>query len=100
MHTREQPLANRQSQTTIGVLTERELVLQHLFAQGKYTLRSLLLPPDAADPGELLGFLWQAELSVVWVMPSTRWSQTLTSAWFQSLQSQWAVIVRSDSQEP
>ncbi|MDQ6659538.1 MAG: hypothetical protein M3Z24_01070, partial [Chloroflexota bacterium] len=100
MHTRELLLANRQPQTTIGVLTERELLLHDIFADGKRTLRSLLLPLDAAEPGELLAFLWQAELNMVWVMPTTRWSQTMTDTWFRSVESQWTVIVRSASQEP
>ncbi len=78
---------------------EHELLLHDLFADGKRTLRTLLLPIDAAEAGELLAFLWQTEISTLWVMPRTRWSQTLTHSWFQSAESQWTVIVRSTSPE-
>lgn len=76
---------------------EHELLLHDIFADGKRALRTLLLPIDTAKAGELLAFLWQTEMSTVWVMPKTRWSQTLTRSWFQSVESQWTVIVRSTS---
>lgn len=92
--------ANRQPQTTVGVLTEQELLCYDTFADGKRLLRSVLLPLDIIVQGDLLAFLWQAELQTVWVMPSTRWSRTLTRSWFQSRERQWMVLPRCASQEP
>ncbi len=91
--------ANRQPQTTVGVLTEQELLCYDTFADGKHQLRSVLLPLDVTAQGDLLAFLWNHELHAVWVMPATRWSRTLTRSWFQSQERKWMVLPRGAPQE-
>jgi hypothetical protein len=63
--------------TTIGVLTETEVLLVNAVG-GKHVLHSLLLPAGASDLSGLAEFLWQAELCEVWVMPATSYSRTVT----------------------
>ena len=57
-------------QTSIGVLTNTEMLLVSVI-QGKRVLHPMLLPPERSDPSVLLEYLWQAELTEVWVMPDT-----------------------------
>ncbi len=70
MSNRNNPIPIMNSQTTIGVLTETEVLFVD-GAGGKRVLRSLLLPAEASDPSRLVESLWQAELSEVWVLPAT-----------------------------
>ncbi len=79
--------------TTIGVLTDIE-VLQIDMVQGKRVLRSLLLPTEASDLSGLVEFLWQAELSEVWVLPDTTLSQTVTCAGCEQVHPHWTTVVR------
>jgi len=92
MYTNTLPVVDRQPQTTVGVLTEQELLCYDTFADGKHLLRSVLLPLDVTAQGDLLAFLWQADLQTVWVMPSSRWSRTSTRSWFASQERQWVVL--------
>src|SRR5262249_9329430 len=78
---------------TIGVLTESELQLVEEVG-GKRWLRSLLLPPGASDLSGLVEFLWQAELSEVWVLPDTPLSQGITCTWFEQAHLRWTTVVR------
>ena len=70
------------SHTTIGVLTDTEVLLVDM-VQGKRVLRSILLPPGMSDPRGLLEQVWQIGLAEVWVMPATTLSRTVTSTWFE-----------------
>jgi hypothetical protein len=79
--------------TTIGVLTESEVLLVEAVG-GKRVLRSLLLPTEASDLSGLVEALWQAELSEVWVLPTTTLSHTVTCAWFEQAHSHWTTVVR------
>lgn len=85
--------------TTIGVLTDTEVLLVDM-VQGKRVLRSILLPPGMSEPGELLEHVWQLGLAEVWVMPATTLSRTVTCAWFEQAGSRWVVVVHPDPREP
>ncbi|MEO8956734.1 MAG: hypothetical protein ABI465_19460 [Ktedonobacteraceae bacterium] len=87
------------SQKTIGVLTDTEILLVDV-VQGKRALRSILLPPHLSELSGLLEHLWQAGLTEVWVMPATTRSRTITCAWFEQVQSHWAVIVHPHPHAP
>ena len=100
MHTHALQVTNQQPQTTVGVLTEQELFCYETFADGKHLLRSVLLPLDVTAQGDLLAFLWHNDVQTVWLMPSTRWSRTLTRSWFASRERQWVVLPRCAPQEP
>ncbi len=78
--------------TTIGVLTETEVLLVDAVG-GKRVLRSLLLPAEASDLSGLAEFLWQAELTEVWVLPATTFSHTVTSAWCEQAHPHWTTVV-------
>ena len=84
---------------TIGVLTDSEVQMISV-VQGKRTLRSVLLPADASEPGGLLAFLWQAGLTSVWVMPGTTLSRTATCGWFEQASPYWVVVTHPDPREP
>src|SRR5437763_6419989 len=93
MNNREHLLSRMNPHTTIGALMDTEMLLVDLFEGGRRVLRSLLLPLDAHEARELLEYLWQTELSAVWVMPTTRWSRFITCSWFEQVKSQWVVSV-------
>ena len=80
--------------TTIGVLTETEVLLVDAVG-GKRVLRSLLLPAEASDMSGLVEFLWQAELTGVWVMPSTSYSRTVACAGLAQVHHWTTVIHRA-----
>jgi hypothetical protein len=84
--------------TTIGVLTETEVLLVDAVG-GKRVLRSLLLPADASDLSRLAEFLWQAELTEVWVMPSTSYSRTVTCAGLAQVHH-WTTVIHRASSNP
>src|SRR6266700_1329634 len=77
--------------TTIGVLTETEVPLVDAVG-GKRVLRSLLLPAEASDLSGLAEFLWQAELTEVWVLPTTTHSRTVTCAGLAQVHH-WTTVV-------
>ncbi len=77
--------------TTIGVLTETEVLLVDAVG-GKRVLRSLLLPAEASDLSGLAEFLWQAELTEVWVLPTTTHSRTVTCAGLAQVHH-WTTVV-------
>ncbi len=79
-------------QTAIGVLTEREVLLVEAVG-GKRVLRWLLLPAEASELSGLAEFLWQAQLSEVWVMPATTLSRTVTCAWCEQAHHHWTTVV-------
>jgi hypothetical protein len=78
--------------TTIGVLTETEVLLVEA-GGGKRVLHSLLLPADASELSGLAEFLWQTELSEVWVLPATILSHTVTSPWCEQAHPHWTTVV-------
>ena len=82
--------------TTIGVLNEAEVLLVDAVG-GKSMLRSLLLPAEASDLSGLAEFLWQAELTEVWVMPSTSYSRTVACAGLAQVHNWTTVIHRAPS---
>ncbi len=90
---RDSPTTN--VQTTIGVLTEGE-VLRVEIVQGRRTLRSILLPLAEDGPQSVLETLWQAGLTEVWVMPTTRLSKQMTRTWLEQANATWTVIVRAN----
>lgn len=85
--------------TTIGVLTDTEVLLVDM-VQGKRVLRSILLPPGMREPSELLEHVWHLGLAEVWVMPATTLTRTITCAWFEQVGSRWVVVVHPDPLEP
>ena len=84
--------------TTIGVLTESEVLLVEM-AGGRRVLRSLLLPADASDLSGLAEFLWQAELTEVWVMPSTSYSRTVACAGLAQVHH-WTTVIHPAPSNP
>src|SRR5260370_30192742 len=86
-------------QTSIGALTDTELLLVSVF-RGKRVLHSILLPPARSDPGALLEHLWQAELTEAWVMPGTTLSRAATCAWFEQISSSWIVLPHPNVRQP
>jgi hypothetical protein len=95
MINRENSIKN--SNTTVGVLTDSEVLLVDV-VQGKRVLRSIPLLP--AEPNALLDPIWQAGLTSVWVMPASTLSRAVTCAWFEQLSPHWVVIVHPDQREP
>ena len=85
-------------QTTIGVLTETEVLFVDATG-GRRALRSLLLPAEPSDLSGLVGFLWQAELREVWVMPTTPLSQTITCAGLAQVHH-WTTVIHSAPENP
>ena len=83
----------RNPHAAFGVLTESEVQLVEAVA-GKHVLRSLLLPAEASELSGLVEFLWQAELSEVWVLPSTTLSQSVTRADCEQAPPHWTTVVR------
>jgi len=79
-------------QTTIGILAETEVLFVD-GAGGKRVLRSLLLSAEASDLSQLVEFLWQAELSEVWVLPATPLSRTVTCASWEQAYPHWTTVV-------
>lgn len=84
---------------TIGVLSEAEALFVGT-TQGKPALRSLRVPPDVGEPGELLEFFWQTTFSSVWVMPATTLSRLATHTWFEQANPNWVVIPHAAPHEP
>jgi hypothetical protein len=85
-------------QTIIGVLSDTEVLFVDATG-GKRVLRSLLLPTEASDLSRLMEFLWQAELSEVWVMPITTLSQTVTCAGLAQVHH-WTIVVHPAQRHP
>lgn len=83
----------------VGVLTDTEVLLIDI-VQGKRVLRSNLLPLDADKLNVLIEYLWQLELSEVWILPATTLSQTATCAWFQGFNGSWVAIVHPNPSAP
>lgn len=90
----EYPLSLTNPQPTVGVLTDSEILLVDVVG-GKRVLRSLLLPPDAYTLSRLLEYLWQAELTAVWVLPTATLTQTTPSACLEQVHPHWNVVVHS-----
>jgi hypothetical protein len=83
----------------IGVLSETEVLFVGR-TQEKRVLRSLRVPPEIGEPGELLEFFWQTTFSSVWVMPATTLSRLATHAWFEQATPNWVVIPHAAPHEP
>src|SRR6266851_6686556 len=86
-------------QTTIGVLTETEMLFVDATG-GKRILRSLLLPAEASDLNRLVESLWQAELSEVWVLPTTPLSRTVTCVRCEQVPRHWTTVVHPAPHHP
>lgn len=84
---------------TIGVLSNTEVLLVGV-RQGKSVLRSILVPTDVSDPDGLLEFIWQEQLTSVWVMPGTTLSRLATCAWFEQASHLWVVVTHPDPHAP
>src|SRR6266516_589875 len=91
--------ASTMNSNTIGVLSDTEVLLVGVI-QGKRVLRSILLPPDVSELRGLLEFLWQADLTSVWVMPGSTLSRIATCAWFDQKSLHWVVVTHPDQHEP
>jgi len=86
-------------QTTIGILTETEVLFVDVTG-GKRILRSLLLPSGASDLSGLAESLWQSELTEVWVMPTTTLSRTVTCTSWEQVPRHWTTVVHSAPHHP
>ena len=96
MMNRESIASLHSPQMTMGVLSESELLLVGQ-EQGKRVLHSRLLPLEAYELAGLLEYLWQQELTSVWVLPSTGFSQRVTCAELGQASAHWTTVV--DTQE-
>src|SRR5713226_2734951 len=76
----------------MGVLTDNELLLGGIVG-GKRVLQSRLLPLEANELSELLEYLWQQEVTSVWVLPNSQLSQRVTCSWLQQVNSRWTSLV-------
>jgi len=88
MTNRNNPIPIMNPQTSIGILTETEMLFVDATG-GKRILHSLLLPAKASDLSRLVESLWQAELSEVWVLPTTPFSRTVTCASWEQVPRHW-----------
>jgi hypothetical protein len=82
-----------------AILTETELLVLDA-AQGKRTLRSILLPLSTNEPRALLEQVWQVGVSEVWVMPATTRSRTITCTWLEQANPHWIIVVHPHPSEP
>src|SRR5579884_2183560 len=79
---------------SVGVLSDDELLFVDT-VQGKPVWRTLLVPLDALEgPEGLLAFVWEAGLERFWVMPASRFSQSIT--WFEAARNRWSVLSHTD----
>jgi len=104
---REYPLSLN-PQPTAGILTDSEILMVEVSGD-KRVLRSLLLPADTNTLSGLLEYLWQAELSAIWVLPGTGGdlkgavqaplhhapTRTITPAYLEQVRPSWNVVVHS-----
>jgi len=98
MSNRSNLIPNMNPQTTIGILSETEMLFVDATG-GKRVLRSLLLV-STSDLSRLVESLWQAELSEVWVLPTTPLSRTITCASWEQVSRHWTTIIRSAPHHP
>lgn len=98
----EPPLAFKNPQPTVGVLTNSEMLLVDIVG-GKRVVRSLQLPARANTQSELLDYLWEADLTQVWVLPASTFSHTFTSDSLEQARPHWHVVFHphaADSSRP
>jgi hypothetical protein len=74
-----------------GVLTDHELLLGGILA-GKPVLQARLLPREASEVGGLLEYLWEQEVTTVWVLPTARLSQEITSELLLQMNGRWTEL--------
>ena len=82
----------RTPQIPIGVLTDNELLLGGIVG-GKRVLQSRLLPLETHELSDLLEYLWQQEVTSVWVLPGSQLSERVTSDWLKQVNSRWTALV-------
>jgi len=82
-----------------GVLSESEILLVRMI-QGKRALRSIFIPPDLDELNELLAFLWEEELSSIWIMPGTSLSGRATCSWLEQARENWVILTHASPSEP
>jgi len=99
MNNNEHSISLMNPRTTIGVLTNTEVLLLEAVG-GKRVLRSLLLPAYANELSRLVEHLWQAELTEIWVLPATTLSRTITCADWEQVQRLWDMVVHAQPREP
>jgi hypothetical protein len=82
----------------VGVLTDTEILLVERL-QGKRHLRSLPLLAPIHETTTLLNLLWETELSCIWVMPGSMFSQSMLGSWFEQASATWISLVHPDPHE-
>jgi hypothetical protein len=97
--TREAFSSLRTPQIPMGVLTDNELLLGGIVG-GKRVLQSRILPLAANELNGLLEFLWQQEVTSVWVLPTSQLSQRATCSWLQQAHNQWTPLIHPASTQP
>lgn len=98
MH-QEYPKSLNNSQPTVGVLTDSEVLLVDV-VENKRVLRSLLLPADTNNLNGLLEYVWQAELSAIWVLPGSTFSRTITSSYLEQTRPSWNIVTHTHPRDP
>jgi hypothetical protein len=82
-----------------GVLTDHELLLGGI-VEGKPVLHALLLPREAGELDGLLAYLWEQEVTTVWVLPIARLSREMTTERLEQENQRWTSLVHSASTTP
>src|SRR2546421_3385377 len=85
--------------TISGVLTDTDFLLLGA-AGGKRTLQSIPVPPQVNNLGTLFQQAVLAGLSLLWVMPGSKFSRDLSRPLLEEVNSVWEVTVTSSQLDP
>ena len=83
----------------MGILTNTEILLSEV-TRGKRVLRSILRPLDIREASDMLEWLWQSRLTMIYVQPGSVLSRTLSCSWLQEADPHWNVVIRAAPQDP
>src|SRR6266700_2448738 len=79
-----------------GVLTDHELLLGGMVG-GKPVLQAHLLPWEARTLEGLLNYLWEQEVTTVWVLPTAKLSHEITATRLEQESGQWITLIHAPS---
>lgn len=99
MNARESLRSFHSPSLSTGVLTNEELLLGGMVA-GKPVMHSRWLPSEAQGLSGLLEYLWQQEVTTVWVLPTATLSQRVTCDALQHVQGHWTALIHPSPMLP
>ncbi len=85
--------------TISGILTDTDFLLLNT-AEGKKTLQSIPIPSQISNLGTLFQQAVLAGLSIVWVMPNSKFSRDITPSLLEEVNTVWEVAVTSSPLDP